>query len=159
MDYAHKLKVKRIIFPREVRIEEIITLVNYAKENNYNFEFEAFIMESPCLFNGAYCFMEHGYARPTFCNSEANLRKVYKNDKWQEDIEIKLDKNCGLCFLKNLQKAGVEFLKVPGREGVVLNSVRLLNNCLSDLNSLDREKIKELARCEKNKNLGCYYEF
>jgi len=159
LDYASKLKVKRIIFPREVGIDEIVALVNYARKNNYNFEFEAFIMESPCLFNGAYCFMEHGYAKPTFCNSEANLRKLYKNDQWQEDIKIELIKNCGLCFLKDLQKAGVEFLKVPGREGMVLNSVKLLNGCLADLNNLNRVKIKRLAQCEKNKNSGCYYEF
>ena len=65
--------IKRIILPRHLTVGEIKGIV----EDNPGVEYECFIMEMRCAFEGAYCALSHGWATGPLCQEE-NKKNYYR---------------------------------------------------------------------------------
>jgi len=73
------LGAKRIIFPRHMTIEEMRGII----AGNKNLEYECFIMEQRCPFDGAYCTPVHGWLKSSFCQEDfkRTLHKHLGNER------------------------------------------------------------------------------
>ena len=68
------LGAKRIIFPRHMTIDEMKSVIT----NNKNMEYECFIMEQRCPFDGTYCTPTHGWHHRSFCQVNFQ-RAIYRH--------------------------------------------------------------------------------
>jgi len=68
------LGAERIIFPRKMTIDEMKGVI----ANSRNMEYECFILEQRCSFDGAYCTATHGWRRNNFCQFDFQ-RAMYKH--------------------------------------------------------------------------------
>jgi len=60
-----KYGIKRIIFPRDMTISEMETVIKNTKGRGL--EYEAFVMSEKCPFSAGYCRTTHGYVTVNFC--------------------------------------------------------------------------------------------
>ncbi len=61
-----KLGAQRIIFPRHLTIKEMAEVTSTVKK----MEYECFIMEQRCPFDGAFCTPAHGWSKNSFCQED-----------------------------------------------------------------------------------------
>ena len=82
--FYKKLGAKRILFPRDMSIDEINGVIR--NTSGLGLEYEAFIMGERCVFTEAYCRTTHGFLPTMFCHHS-----------WNKNLFLKLP--CD--FLKN----------------------------------------------------------
>jgi collagenase-like PrtC family protease len=67
LEYYSKLGAKRILFPRDMSVAEMETVIR--KTKHLGLEYEAFIMGERCPFTESYCYMTHGFLDTLFCHN------------------------------------------------------------------------------------------
>ncbi|OQA90485.1 MAG: putative protease YhbU precursor [Elusimicrobia bacterium ADurb.Bin231] len=71
--FYKRFGIKRIILPRHLTVSEIKEII----KSNPGLEYECFIMEMRCAFEGAYCFLSHSWTQKPLCQEE-NKKMYYK---------------------------------------------------------------------------------
>lgn len=138
IDMLKDYNITRFVFHRKSTLEEITSCIKNCKDKNM--EFEAFMLNELCPYTGAFCGSWHCDELLHICdfpfqiksfnsdlkcfdNVEKNMR-IYnravklKLQKIDETIDEKYEfgvTGCGVCKIWELEKAGVDFLKVVGR--------------------------------------------
>lgn len=147
------LKIDRLIFPRETSLKEIEVFINYIKDNSLNIETEAFILESPCVFNWSSCRANHWYDSDSLCQ----ILSYTENQYW---LDIIWYKQCWFCFIKKLKDIWVDVLKVPWRWLNLIEDIRYIKELIISSDS----DINKIQNNIKNKNWddfcnwnNCYY--
>jgi len=121
-EFFRNMGLARIILPRHLTLTEIERCIIDG------LEFEAFLINDGCVFEEGLCATSH--AAGTFCLADGGGLKCmpegaldrYDFWKWiQNNCGCSSSKGfplgpCGLCAIPSLQKAGVKYLKVVGRE-------------------------------------------
>nr|WP_167958125.1 U32 family peptidase [Anaerosporobacter faecicola] len=129
MEMLDSFDIERYIFHRKNTIEDMRSCIDERK--NKSTEYEAFILNEWCHFTGAYCNSLHCDELPHLCKVPYELKRIEKQTKnqigkrmeepmWKESQEETFHyqtgkTGCGLCALKQLQKAGITHLKLVGR--------------------------------------------
>ena len=185
VDFYNKLDISRYIFHRK---NSILDMESVIKNNSIkNLEYEAFMLNERCHYTGAFCSSLHCDELAHLCKVPYHMAKFNRksnkfeivdkkfNDYYKIDEEYDYDDvdekqylvggtGCGLCALKQLQKAGVTHLKVVGRGNFidlmiedVKNLKKAINMLSSTENSIEFEgKVKQ--ELFKGKCSGeCYY--
>ncbi len=185
VDFYNKLDISRYIFHRK---NSILDMESVIKNNSIkNLEYEAFMLNERCHYTGAFCSSLHCDELAHLCKVPYHMAKFNRksnkfeivdkkfNDYYKIDEEYDYDDvdekqylvggtGCGLCALKQLQKAGVTHLKVVGRGNFIdlmIEDVKNLKKAINMLsiteNSIEFEgKVKQ--ELFKGKCSGeCYY--
>ncbi len=136
--FLNQYKVERLVFPRRARMSDIEQIIKFAGEPNQ--EFEAFMLNSFCPFDGAFCNAVHcdeikhlcwvKAAMGTYGEVSDHFKTVKENipqylQSMQYSDEHTGDggcEGCGLCAMKELERIGITNLKVVGR-GVPLEDI------------------------------------
>lgn len=156
--FLAELGVGRVIFPRELPYPDLAASIAGASDSMR--EFEAFVMGEPCVYDGARCFTEHGYAFPCdFCNHHS-VRHVAERGREGmrplpsvgpgEALEageadaLRLGR-CGLCAMPALAEAGISHLKIPGRASIALPALRLVKRMLEAMEAAASADARELG--------------
>jgi putative protease len=137
--FFQELGISRIIFPRHITLDEIeASLVP-------GLEFEAFLLNDGCVFEEGLCATTH--TAGVFCLNDGEKSQGISDEtlegyefwKWTlNHCGCKTNRGypvgpCGLCALPRLLRAGVNSLKVVGREASLARkeaSVRLASMAL-----------------------------
>ncbi len=149
--FFSQLGAKRIILPRQVSVKEVAEM----QKMNPEIEFEAFILNDGCVLEEGNCCTTHD--RGAFCMTEwhyqfrTNGKRNSFSAKEEEDLKANQEAYsywirchedigrfptptgysmgpCGLCAIPALYQAGVNALKVVGRESSMdrkIKSVRI----------------------------------
>jgi U32 family peptidase len=131
-------RVKRIIFPRHLSMEQMARVTTH----HPRFEYETFVMNERCFFDGAHCFSTHGRTPLNFCANlfdspwtvvaDAsfpfdecrvaldNVQCFREREQINRLCELREERRfhavpCGLCSIPGLRRAGVGYLKVVSR--------------------------------------------
>lgn len=182
--FRDELKVRRIIMPREVTVQEIESIINGVN----GIEYEAFILNEGCINIDGFCNHTHGL---NYISTQGKLQNNVYSSGCLLKYDIKYAKingtriksigqlseklfdavrkcgDCGICALYFLKDIGVTSLKLTGRaseEYKVINDVRFLKEVISLSNEAGSfqefyEKVSEL-KCKRKsgKRLNsCYY--
>lgn len=149
VDEVKKYDAKRIIFHRGNTIPQMQSIIN----NHSELEYEAFILNEKCHFHGAFCNSLHCDEMPPICR----IPYVLEGYEPQNKIENEFfgDSGCGICKLKDLEGAGIDFLKVVGRGNHSEDMVRDIKKLKYFLLKLKDEQYTEIFLDKCNKN--CYY--
>lgn len=174
-DIYIKCGIKRLIIPRDVSLNEIMTMCKKHKDAEY----EVFFMRNGCIFSDSYCLGMHRPECGSFCGFVRSVPKeiysTFYSFKELHDIEVNdylYNKAfhhyaCGMCALYRLNQAGITSLKIVGRadqQMAIENDIRLtkenikiLNACASEEEYL--EKMIFPKEGIRNCKLGysCYY--
>ncbi|AZR74258.1 hypothetical protein BBF96_13120 [Anoxybacter fermentans] len=133
------LNVERIVFPRHVLIKEMNQIILA----NKNLEYEAFLLNEGCFFNGGYCYSIHHVCYSPLCRTcifklKKNVNKVdpylfektkiegvikYNADAIIKYNNVKITK-CGLCSIKLLKYISVKYLKLVGRTAFLEDRIK-----------------------------------
>ncbi|MBU0574522.1 MAG: U32 family peptidase [Candidatus Margulisiibacteriota bacterium] len=161
---------KRVIFSRYLPLGEMKRIIS----DNPNREFEAFLMNDRCPYEGSVCYAHHIAPLGTFCRASlSQLKKIFFRKKasyqefershenlehfWRHETMMHQPINdpcgrphpgCGLCSIKQLQNIGIHSLKICGRDHQIesrVKTVRLVKKVLSG--RLSSEEIVRLY-CE-----------
>ena len=171
--FYQQLGVKKIILPRHLSIGEIKSITT----DNPSMEFEVMILNQFCRNVDGFCSRCHipidDIEKEIFdtpCNIsydqtlyplKQNLDKSLINKNIKSVIK-KFNPFCGICFIKELEKNGVDSLKIVGRANSNIrkdNDAQFLRKVLELKDEDYKTKCKELFRqyynfdCENN----CYY--
>jgi putative protease len=131
VEFYKNFGVNRIVFPRHMTIKEI----NSTTKKHPNMEFEAFVLNESCFFNGGHCYSIHNNNNSQLCMTlKYELRpnsQKYNDKEYLERCRDHTIKHigripntsylnaritkCGLCSIKLLGASGVNFLKIVGR--------------------------------------------
>jgi len=137
LNYYKKLGVRKIIFPRDITIDEIAKMI----QSNPELEYEVFLMRNGCVFSDSNCLCMHRDPYKSLCGMLSHSeRKIVSNDtdfiRNQEyrvnsmlfhDYYRKL--SCAICALYDFVKLGVKSGKIVGRadeQEFVLRDVKLV---------------------------------
>ena len=175
--FYNGLRVKRIILPRDLRLEEIEDIIAH----NRQLEYEIFIMRNGCKFSDSNCL---GFHRKEMCSICANLdratdeiilAKECENFENRSNIEYTdmLLKNdfhnyaCGMCAIYDFVKMNVNAGKVVGRSDdcqSVCEDIRLIS---ANIELAKKCSTKEEYLCQMNfpedrsvmctNGMSCYY--
>jgi putative protease len=171
--FYHKLKVSRIVLPRELKLSEIYTLV---KNSSSEIKFEVITMFQKCQFIDSFCKFIHAVENDLFTTKKENSSSsniplchgctipFYSEGKpitplFKDDINTP---HCAACQLSGFLKNGINHFKIAGRGfplELIIKAVSLTKKSM-DLLYNPGEKIKE----EYNNTFGypckrkyCYY--
>lgn len=114
---------KRLILPRDLGVEEIISIIKNVPEAEY----EVFMMRNGCVFSDANCLGLHRSENCAICSNlgrelhqlfirnQANghLEEVKETDRIYTKEFHKY--SCGMCAIYDFVKAGVKAAKIVGR--------------------------------------------
>jgi collagenase-like PrtC family protease len=172
VDLLFSLGVSRVIFPREIALDDIAAI--RAQTAGAGREFEAFVMGEPCVFDGSRCFTEHGYGFSCdFCNAHTVRLAAPRSGGHARPLEPRHGSlasdpslsriwslgRCGLCAVPALRAAGVTHVKVPGRASDALENTRLVAAMIKDPASTPESARALLAAPEVCKSgTFCYYK-
>lgn len=149
--------VRRIILPRSLTLSEIEPIVAELRDE---VEFEVFMLNDGCAFEEGFCATTHHHSVGAFCTSLSEMRAEFewggprltsRREKWLQrnladyrEWVWYLNGNgcgstakglpygpCGLCAIPDLQRMGIESLKIVGREASPLKklaSVRMVRD-------------------------------
>ena len=139
--------VQRVILPRQVTLKDIRNLRESAPE----LEIEAFVINDTCIFDEAMCFTSHACSGPVLCrrpyemepveavtgaavDADTRAKWVAHAEDWDRWLGATSETGfspghvpegpCGLCAIPGLIEAGVDALKVVGREANALRKLR-----------------------------------
>lgn len=167
--FYKKLGVKRIIFPRDMRIEDMQKIVHTFPE----MKFEVFIMRNGCKYSDAYCMSYHGRRYSSMCscfdNSDTKFcftdgcsqnfcRESYSNHKLFTKAFHK--ETCGLCFIERFYKMGISSVKIVGRADKSESVINDIINVRQIIDALDdgQEFVKSMGHYDNCLyGLNCYY--
>lgn len=170
LEAIYDKKLTRIVFPRKLPIKDMKSIINNTSKR---IEFEAFILNSLCPFSGGLCQTDHVDGKNPMCFNELILND--KNNILVDESTSMLlnnqtvlgDEGCGMCKLFDLKDAGVQILKIVGREfgkekivkdlKVLKSLVNLLDhfNTSNNFESYVKEKLFN-NHCPFSKG-SCYY--
>jgi len=134
--FLKTLQVKRIIFSRDMQLDEIKII----REKFPELEFEAFMINGPCRFSDNICLPIHNTQWGAFCRFLEQCKYVYfryDNTDITASEEHKLQKNmfyyhkfffnkaCGICALWYFIQYNIDSVKIVGR---VLPLERVIND-------------------------------
>lgn len=175
LNYYKKLGVRKIIFPRDITINEIAKMI----QANPELEYEVFLMRNGCVFSDSNCLCMHRDPYKSLCGMLSHSeRKLVSNDtdfiRNQEyrvnsmlfnDYYRKL--SCAICALYDFVHLGVKSGKIVGRadeQEFVLRDVKLVKqNIEIAQNASSRDEFLQKMifppYLEQSCNLGysCYY--
>ncbi len=142
IDFFRDVGARRVILPRQLSLSEIASIRSRVSD----LEVEAFILNDTCVFQEGHCHTQHNVPQmESFCYtpweyttlSNGDLQPVEGNleEEWLKNIEdyrewLWFCKNCGysmtirgltngacgLCAIPRLRQAGINALKIVGRE-------------------------------------------
>jgi collagenase-like PrtC family protease len=165
IELFNKLNISRYIFHRKNSIEDMKSCISSNKIKNL--QYEAFILNERCHYTGAFCNSLHCDELTHLCKIPYHIAKVDKNAKHFEVVDRRFEvyygqpdnqlddqqdedtyrlgsTGCGVCSLKRLQKAGVNFLKVVGRGNFIDTMERDVRNLKRAVNMLDETEDSEV---------------
>lgn len=187
-----EIGVDRIVLPRSVQLNEITAL----KEAAGDIEIEVFLLNDGCVYEESFCMTTHNRVS-AFCSqiqwdyeyfpSNGN-KQISSIEKGKLDAQINDYREfvwfvndcggkvandglplgpCGLCALPNLKEAGVDSLKIVGREGAAyrkISSVQMVKAVIDKIRMTENHS-EVIATCKKIRNqpqicesgLMCYY--
>jgi len=193
IEFFREVGARRVILPRQLSLSEIASI----RSRVTDLEVEAFVLNDTCVFQEGHCHTQHNVPHmESFCYtpweyttlSNEDLRPVEGDieERWLENIEdyrewLWFCKNCGysmtlrgltngacgLCAIPGLNKAGVDSVKIVGRESSLdrkAKSVVVVRNVLDMvLSGKCEDEVKAVARrlrgtpefCESG--YMCYY--
>lgn len=179
--FCKKYGASRIILPRHMTTQEINSLISVNKD----IEYEAIILNTKCQNDDGYCTYDHSLGNYTNdscfvgggCGNLNEIKTFIKNGVSSEllvDFEGEyrrrqrtFHRSCGACSMKQLSKAGVNVLKIVGREYSTerkIKDVIFINKVRAHLENLDKENnFNEIIKGEYLKIYdreckdGCYY--
>lgn len=140
-----EMGVNRIIFPRDITVEEIKSIIGRTKD--LNLKYECFVMGEPCVYSGAHCYTAHGYGlQKEFCNAHGrkyvfnrksglarlvnrNLRVLKGTSERFQYLSNAVSQDSA-CIIAPLIEAGIDAFKVPGRSSQALEVVRMIQGIL-----------------------------
>ncbi len=139
--------VRRVILPRQITLKDVRAL----RESAPDLEIEAFVINDTCVFDEAVCFTSHACSGPVLCRRPHAMEPVEAitgnaldpgvKEAWVEHAgdwgrwvgataatgfspgQVP-DGPCGLCAISGLARAGVDAVKVVGREANPLRKLR-----------------------------------
>ncbi|QYY41271.1 peptidase U32 family protein [Aneurinibacillus thermoaerophilus] len=192
IELYRELGASRIVLPRTVQVDEVLRLKQAAGE----IELEMFILNDGCVYEESFCHTTHNRVG-AFCSQsqweyigiptdgdrilepaevEMLTRQVqdYREFVWfVNDCGCQLAEDglplgpCGLCALPALYRAGVDSLKIVGREGSPyrkLASVQLVKAVVDRVRAQEEaEDVQRFAKKVRNQpsfcesGLMCYY--
>lgn len=170
--------IRRVILPRSVSLDEVAAI---RAATPREVEIEVFLLNDGCAFEEGFCATTHHHAVGAFCTDLSNMNAEFdwhgryfssRRDRWlrQNLADYRewvwyLNGNgcgsaanglpygpCGLCALSDLQRIGVDSLKVVGRESSAfkkLASVRMAADVLGRV----REGAPKLAVIDRARSL------
>lgn len=187
-----EIGVDRIVLPRSVQLDEIGALKRAARD----IEIEVFLLNDGCVYEESFCMTTHNRVS-AFCSQIQWDYKYFPadgNKELSEQEKTKLDAQindyreyvwfvndcggkvaddglplgpCGLCALPRLKDAGVDSLKIVGREGAPYRKIASLQmvKAVIDTMAKQKEETKIIETCKKIRNqpqfcesgLMCYY--
>ncbi len=180
LSFFKGMGVKRVVLPRQMTVQEIVSLAKSAKR--LGMETEAFVMNAICPYIDGYCTLQHVGKSPDFISpeelacrmpfevevisqcSEAQKRAAAsKAAIWQK----KVPESCGLCALPFFKEAGIQSLKIAGRGNSTekkVADVKALKLALALLEKLPKEEftgeMKKLFFSQQHRlcdYTSCYY--
>jgi putative protease len=191
--FFQEMGAKRVILPRQLSLSEIENIRARVKD----LQLEAFIMNDTCVFQEGHCHTQHNVPdMESFCYTPWEYTTLSNKDlcsvsnkiekKWRDHIEdyrewLWFCKNCGysmtlhgltnsacgLCAIFRLHKAGIDVLKIVGREASLdrkAKSVILVRKILNQvLSGATEEEATREARGIRatpefcNSGYMCYY--
>ena len=137
IDFLTAFDIQRIIFPRKMSIVDITSCIQKFRDKVP--EYEAFVLNESCLYIGAFCNTLHCDELVSFCFAPTRINKMHLDHKEfkQEYRFLSLsnlydnqilsgghekgeaysfaEHGCGVCFVKELEAAGITSLKIVGR--------------------------------------------
>jgi collagenase-like PrtC family protease len=177
--FFNQFGVNRIIFPRDITLQEMYDAITSA---NLNIEYEAFIFGPRCTYSGAYCTMSHGIINgPSFCGyklkhavlrcdgkdlSDEEIKKLNLNfmdrNRWANNDSDQFADSCGICSVENLENIGVRYLKIVGREFSLETNLHNINIVSNGIDRIKENKLSQENKCFTNDNsynsgFACYY--
>ena len=191
IDFLTAFDIQRIIFPRKMSIVDITSCIQKFRDKVP--EYEAFVLNESCLYIGAFCNTLHCDELVSFCFAPTRINKMHLDHKEfkQEYRFLSLsnlydnqilsgghekgeaysfaEHGCGVCFVKELEAAGITSLKIVGRgrsREFLLNDIQNMKAILALADTFDdhqrtafQQQVKERffhGRCLKSTHL-CYY--
>jgi putative protease len=109
-----RLGAKKIILPRHFSAEEIEKIT----AKNPSIKFEAMVLNQFCRNIDGFCTRHHISGRSN-CNIPFSGEMFGGNEKAKKNIASILTKHrpeCGLCFIERFEKAGLDSVKIVGRD-------------------------------------------
>lgn len=167
--FFYSLGCKRIIFPRDVSLQDIQTITNSMP----SLEYEAFLMNGGCRYHDGCCFCIHGTKERGLCDTLDYTRYTVcgksKNNSEENHLRFKelFFRSCGQCALYDLVRL-VDSVKIVGRNAnlesilhdiaMTKENIRIAMKC-----SCQREYLSQMQkpvdaeiRCKSHRN--CYYD-
>lgn len=192
IDLYKEIGVDRIVLPRSVQPNEIASL----KQAAGDIEIEVFLLNNGCVYEESFCMTTHNRVS-AFCSqvqwdyhyfSADGRKRISEHEKGRLEEQIqdyrdfvwfvndcggKIADNglplgpCGLCALPRLKAAGVDSLKIVGREGSPyrkLASMQMVKAVIDKMKA-ESDPTKIIETCKKIRNhpeacesgLMCYY--
>lgn len=112
-------RITRWIFHRKNTWEEMEACIQVAKKQQISMEFEAFLLNENCHFNGGFCNSMHCDEMVHLCQMPYQLVNLLENKEIElvekEESEQVGSSGCGLCALWKMKEIGITHLKVVGR--------------------------------------------
>ena len=167
------LGVKRLIFPRDISIENMAKIVSKYP----SIEYEAFLMRNGCRYSDSNCLSFHARRHNSLCyyldnsktqmliNNTVNKFDFYGNHAIYKNVFHK--KACGLCSIYRLIESGITAVKIVGRADnpseliedicLVKQSIDLAQRCSTEQMYLEQMTLSDgiLEQCLYG--LNCYY--
>lgn len=135
VDFFHDLKVKRLIMPTALTLDEIGEIKEYINAKDYDMEIEVFSHFGCSNINGR-CNIFH--EPPSICRGKFEVYDCRSNLIKEDYNFLDAGKDCSICSLKKLMDYGVDSVKIMGR-GLPLSLVGALA-------SLYNEGIKKINK-------------
>lgn len=181
VEFCKEHGASRVILPRHMTIEEISKLT----KGDRDIEYEVIILNTNCQYDDGYCTYEHSLGNYTKessfqgggCGAIEEMKIFMKKGSSSNLIpnvegefrkrQMTFNSSCGVCSISQLQKIGIDSLKIVGREYVTekkIKDIQFLYKARKLLEEYDKEAVlKELIKGEyiksynKKCNSHCYY--
>ena len=187
IDMIKDYNVTRFVFHRKNSVEDIRSCI--ANCSDKNMEFEAFMLNELCPYTGAFCNSWHCDEMAHICKLPFRIEKFNPEMKCFTDVEKNMRvfnraskinfrnisergeedyrfgaTGCGVCKILELEKAGVGFVKVVGRDKdleLIEKDIRMLREFLDSTPDFDNsadfsryiKSVVNMGHCNK----FCYY--
>ncbi|WP_162613902.1 U32 family peptidase [Flavonifractor sp. An10] len=166
--------VKRVIVPRDVRIEDVKRM----KESFPEIEFEVFMMRNGCKFSDANCLGFHCYPHGALCRTLKFSKKQIGGTNLTFDLAQQLFFNdmmfkelyehdaCGMCAIYDFTEMNIHALKIVGRAAEqehIAKSITMVkaNIAIAEQSSSRKEYLENMVFPSDPKTcfmgLSCYY--
>jgi len=172
--FYQRAGIDRMIFPRELSIDEIRTI----KEAVPGLAYEVFLMRNGCIFSDSHCLGRHRAGCFSVCRTlrqaeyftdlhdpQHSPSQIAENDRaYREDL---FDRACGLCALWYFEQMGIDAYKVVGRGddpralahdiALIDRNLKIARDCASQAEFLERMERPEGFEDVCANRLSCYY--